>query len=106
MNNVKNILGMVKCSIIDNLSRIPVDKSCILEAQRGINTIEIKRCSIAEKEHKKNFRQFCHTMHKDNIICCVNDTNYLTDENIAGILFHEIAHIVSEKYQDLIFQES
>lgn len=106
MKNVYNIFYEVKNSVLRNIRRLPIQESSISNSCFGISKIEVKRCSEADSLHSKKWRQFCHTMHRDNIICCSRDTNNLRDENIAGLMYHEIAHIISEKYQELLFEDS
>lgn len=105
-NNVKNIFYEVieQCKI--SINSLPLPEIVIENACSGIDKIRIQECLEAEALHRKKWRQFCHTMHRKNVICCVKDMNNLKDENIAGLLFHEIAHIISEQHYDIFYQDS
>ncbi|MEM4360122.1 MAG: hypothetical protein QXT45_06300 [Candidatus Bilamarchaeaceae archaeon] len=62
--------------------------------------IYIKHCSLADKDHKEYKRQYAHTHHKGpNVICVAKDFWGLPLNHFAGLLAHEMGHILmGEKY--------
>jgi len=56
--------------------------------------IMVKWCKIAEEDHKKQKREYCHTFHRKNTICTCNAFYDLPDRYRLAILAHEIGHLL------------
>src|SRR3972149_5499618 len=59
-----------------------------------LSFIILRDCHVAEKEHKKSFRQFAHTGHYPRVICVCEDMFKLPNNYIAGLIVHECGHII------------
>lgn len=57
--------------------------------------ITVRRCEIADKDHKHSLRQYAHTYHHNNVICIARAWMDLPIDNQMGILAHEIGHLIS-----------
>lgn len=63
--------------------------------------IKIRKCKIAEEDHKECKRQYAHVYHyqgsgvRGEIICVVKDFDKLPIEHKMGILAHEIGHLIA-----------
>ncbi len=63
--------------------------------------IILKHCKDADKEHREYQRQYAHTFHKgDNVICVAKAFFKLPLEHIAGLLAHEVGHILAGKKEE------
>lgn len=53
-------------------------------------------CEEANADHKHCKRLYAHTFHNaSNVICVCDAIVYLPDEHFAGILAHEIGHLIA-----------
>lgn len=92
---------------------MPRPKASIFRLQRGLKkllqmtrrearfdcTFQLHFCRQADREHKKSWRQFAHSLHYPNVICFAHAAaGELIDDEILGILAHEIGHIVANIY--------
>lgn len=58
--------------------------------------IIVKRCSIADKDHKASLRQYAHTFHhKDNVICITSEWITLSIDHQMGLIAHEVGHLLN-----------
>jgi len=106
MKNVRRILKETVSLAQQAVLLLPLPKIVVDKAWATLWSIQAKYCADVDRLHAKKWRQFCHTMHRKNVICCARETNDLTDENIRGLMFHELAHIIAEQHTDLLFQDS
>lgn len=59
----------------------------------------VEHCSDADKDHKKRKRQYAHTWHRDNKTICVAEAFFgLPIEHQAGLIAHEIGHLLMGPY--------
>jgi hypothetical protein len=79
---------------------------------RKSNPYRVEICPVADTEHLKSKRQYAHTYHHDNVICVANAFCGLPLENRAGIMLHEVGHLVAgpkageKKTNDVIEQKT
>lgn len=106
MKNVRRILKETVDLALQAILLLPLPKIVVDKAWVTLGFVQAKYCAEVDRLHAKKWRQFCHTMHRENVICCARETNDLTDENIRGLMFHELAHIVAEQHTDLLFHDS
>lgn len=72
--------------------------------------MRIIRCSICDKEHERNVRQYAHTYHFANTICLSRAFRSLPMEHKIGVLLHEIGHLLAgpngteERANELIYE--
>ena len=53
---------------------------------------------MADRDHKKLWRHFAHSLHQQGEVCFARAAEKeLTDEEMAGIMAHELGHIVAER---------
>lgn len=106
MDKVNNILKTVTDLSRQEIIMLPLPQVAIDDVLIMLSKVKAKRCSEVERLHRKKWRQFCHTMHKDNVICCASEINNLPEENINGLMYHEIAHIIADQYNEILYQDS
>ncbi len=67
-------------------------------ATRGVTVPAVKLrwdCTLARKAHASSKRFLAHTFHAKNTICLVPAINKLPLPKLAGIVVHELGHILS-----------
>lgn len=52
-------------------------------------------CAIAKRAHADSERFYAHTFHEKNTVCLVPETAKLPLHKLAGIIVHELGHILS-----------
>ena len=57
--------------------------------------ITLKRCALADKEHKNSTRQYAHTYHHKNVICLAGAWKDISMDHQMGILAHEVGHLIT-----------
>lgn len=56
--------------------------------------IRLKQCSGADREHVESLRQYMHTGHYRDTICYAEAFKKLPQRYQAGLLAHELGHII------------
>jgi hypothetical protein len=84
---------------ISKLSRI---LSQVLEVARErspwIPSVRIRHCPLADRDHRKKWRQFAHSLHVPGFICFAREAAHeMTEREIFGMTAHELGHIVAMK---------
>ncbi len=63
-----------------------------------IRAVQVDFCSLADRHHKQKWRQFAHTNHVVYTVCFARAAETeLTDEEILGMVAHELGHIVGTR---------
>ena len=88
---------IVRDQVVNGMSRLAANGLASMDSIDLIDTVQIRHCIECDREHKRRWRQFCHTMHKEGIICCARDIEDLEPRNIRGLMWHEFGHILSEE---------
>lgn len=58
--------------------------------------VTVRRCTEADKEHKRSRRQYAHTYHVNgNVICVAGEWVMLPIETEMGLIAHEIGHLLA-----------
>lgn len=65
-----------------------------MKGSRMKHSIPIKLCELAEKDHRRSKRQYAHTYHHPRTICVCKAFWDLPKELRAGVLAHEIGHLL------------
>ena len=65
-----------------------------VSAGKKLEGTRVERCAVANREHRKSWRQFMHVGHKPGIICCADDAYNLPRANQIGLLVHELGHLL------------
>jgi hypothetical protein len=61
-----------------------------------INTVIVRRCDLADKEHNISKRQYAHTHHiKGSVICVAGAWVMLPFETEMGLIAHEVGHLLA-----------
>lgn len=56
----------------------------------------VQFCEIADRDHKKKWRQFAHSNHKKLMVCFAKAAEReLTDTELRGMIAHELGHLVA-----------
>lgn len=58
-------------------------------------TVKWRHCAIAERDHRKDVRNYAHTFHFPQTICFAKAFWKLPREYRDGILLHEIGHLLA-----------
>lgn len=58
-------------------------------------TVKWRHCAIAERDHRKDVRNYAHTYHYPQTICLAKDFWKLPREYRDGVLLHEIGHLLA-----------
>jgi hypothetical protein len=106
MSKVENILDELKETLIGNMPRemLPYFREMLAD---GVASIDLdESCSVAERDHLKVARRFAHANHREMTICCCKETAGLSEENIKGLLVHEICHIVHESIHQVFTKDT
>jgi len=61
-----------------------------------LNTVKLRYCKLADKEHEGRWRQFMHYGHGERTVCYSTATEDLDDENKVGLIAHELGHAAAE----------
>jgi len=57
----------------------------------------LRHCAIADRDHKRKWRQFAHSNHYPMTVCFALDAEReLTDAELRGLVGHELSHVVGE----------
>lgn len=71
--------------------------------------VRLQHCLLADKDHKKSLRAYCHTFHKQDkkvggikirIICCAKAFWSLPKAYQKGLVWHEIGHLLRPDIMD------
>ena len=63
-----------------------------------IGFVKFAFCPLADRHHAKKWRQFAHTNHRVYTVCFARAAEVeLLDEEILGLVAHEIGHIVGKR---------
>jgi hypothetical protein len=106
MSKLEDTLDDLKESLIGNIPREMQAYFREMLAD-GIASIELDEdCTVAERDHQKVQRHFAHANHRQMTICCTKDMAKLPEENIKGILVHEMCHIVHESIHQVFTKDT
>lgn len=60
--------------------------------------VQVEFCKLADQHHQKKWRNFAHTNHHVYTVCFAKAAEQdLTDEEILGVIAHELGHIVGTR---------
>ena len=62
-----------------------------------LGEVEVSRCPIADREHRKSPRQFMHVGHHPQVICYARAVGSLPEHHVRGLIAHELGHLVAER---------
>jgi hypothetical protein len=73
-----------------------------------LKTVRVRRCVMADREHRKSWRQFMHVghVHGTLTICYAKAADKLPWENIMGLLAHEIGHLAADEPGEKLADET
>jgi len=63
---------------------------------------DIQRCKHAEIDHMKERRVYAHVGCERMMICVSSSIDLIPDENILGIIIHEIGHLIHLENPDIV----
>ncbi len=56
--------------------------------------VRVEHCAEADREHRRNRRQYAHTFHRGDDVICVAEAYFGLPSRIkAGIFLHELGHL-------------
>lgn len=63
-----------------------------------IPSVRIRHCDLADRDHRKKWRQFAHSLHVPGFICFAREAAYeMTQREVFGMEAHELGHMVAMK---------
>lgn len=64
------------------------------------SSLKIRLCKVAEKDHRHSGRQYAHVNHLPGAICVCRAIWGLPDSHLAGVLAHEIGHLLADNWSE------
>ncbi len=89
-------MGRKSSSRVEKLFRKAQDFT--LKSFPSLPPLSVKFCVLADRDHEKEWRVFAHMGHEPGVVCWAKAAEEeLFDEEILGISFHELGHVIAEK---------
>jgi len=65
-----------------------------------LSRVRMAYCPLADREHRKSWRQFSHACHRKDVVCWARASGKdLADPEIDGIAAHEIGHVIGDSLE-------
>ena len=87
MNKVRKVFNEIKKIVCENDNIYDYETLCL------------RHCKLADKDHKKSKRQYMHVFcsnYYNDPICYAEAVNNLPLKHIRGLIWHEIGHIIAD----------